>query len=57
MEIDLNSMPSYDMDYLCAATLKMARKVFSLPGEQEKYEAWLKEYRKRHICEAGGKEI
>ena len=47
MGIELDQMPDYEMDHLCAATIKMIKRYFSLPGVQEQFEAWLVEYRKR----------
>lgn len=47
MGIDLKEIPDYEMDHLCAATIKMIKRHFSLPGVQEQFEAWLVEYRKR----------
>lgn len=42
-----STIPIHETKYLAATTLKAVERFFALPSTQEKYEAWLVEYRKR----------
>ncbi len=44
--VDSSKIPNYAMDGLARRTLRAVERFFSLPGVQEDYEQWLKEYRK-----------
>lgn len=44
--VNPSEIPHYASDGLARATLRAIERFFSLPGVQEEYEAWLKEYRK-----------
>lgn len=44
--VDSSEIPNYAMDGLARKTLRAVERFFSLPGVQEDYEEWLKEYQK-----------
>lgn len=45
--IDTSEIPNYAMDGFARGTLRALERFFELPGIQEEYEEWLKEYRKK----------
>jgi len=49
----ISEIPSHEARYLARETLKAVERFFSAPGTKEKYEEWLKEYRKRKAVHNG----
>lgn len=47
IEIDVNLIPEYQRCQLAEFALELTREVFSRPGEEENYQAWLQERRQR----------
>ena len=45
--IIISEIPPHEAKYLARATLRAVERFFAIPGTQEKYEKWLKEYKKR----------
>ncbi len=45
--IDLTSIPDFRRIELAKGALALTEQVFSMPGAEERYQAWLKEYRAR----------
>lgn len=45
--IDLASIPDFRRIDLAKGALALTEQVFSMPGAEERYQAWLKEYRAR----------
>lgn len=43
----INEIPPHETKYLGKETLRAVERFFAIPGTQEKYEQWLKEYSKR----------
>lgn len=50
--IDLASIPDFRRMELAKGALALTEQVFSMPGAEERYQAWLKEYRARPKNEA-----
>lgn len=46
--IDTSEIPNYAMDGFARGTLRALERFFELPGIQEEYEEWLKEYQKKN---------
>ena len=42
IQMDLDAMPKFRKDELCKATLSLVDAVFSIPGEEERYQEWLR---------------
>ncbi len=42
IHLKLDEMPKFRRDELCKATLSLVDAVFSIPGEEERYQEWLK---------------
>lgn len=47
LRIDLASIPDFRRMELAKGALALTEQVFSMPGAEERYQAWLKEYRDR----------
>lgn len=47
LSIDLASIPDFRREDLAKGALALTEQVFSMPGAEERYQAWLKEYRAR----------
>ena len=45
--IIISEIPPHEAKYLARETLRAVERFFAIPGTQEKYEIWLKEYNKR----------
>lgn len=45
--IDVNLIPEYQRCQLAELALEVTREVFSRPGKEERYQAWLQNRRKR----------
>ena len=45
LHIDLASIPEFRRIQLAKGALELTEQVFSMPGAEERYQAWLKEYR------------
>lgn len=52
LSIDLASIPDFRRMELAKGALALTEQVFSMPGAEERYQAWLKEYRARPKNEA-----
>ena len=50
--IDLAAIPDLRRIELAKGALALTEQVFSMPGAEERYQAWLKEYRARPKNEA-----
>lgn len=44
---DIEKMPQYQQNDLCAWVLELTRTVFSQPGAEEEYQKWLAERRSK----------
>lgn len=42
IEIDVNQIPEYQRRQLAEFALELTRNIFAIPGEEERYQAWLK---------------
>ena len=42
VKIDVNQIPEYQRRQLAELALEVTREVFSRPGEEERYQEWLK---------------
>lgn len=42
IEIDVNLIPEYQRHQLAEFALELTRNVFAIPGEEERYQEWLK---------------
>lgn len=47
VSVKLSEIPDHHRDRLARATLHAVERFFALPGVQEDYEKWLKDYEKR----------
>lgn len=47
LHIDLASIPDFRRQELGKAALELMEQVFSVPGAEERYQAWLKERRSK----------
>ena len=45
IHIDISQIPEFRRIELAKGALELTREVFSMPGAEERYQAWLKEYR------------
>ncbi len=45
LHIDLASIPDFRREALAKGALELMEQVFSVPGAEERYQAWLKERR------------
>ena len=45
--IETSAIPDYHREQLARGALDLMEQVFSLPGAEERYQAWLTERRKR----------
>ena len=52
LRIDIASIPDFRREELAKGALALTEQVFSMPGAEERYQAWLKEYRARPKNEA-----
>ena len=52
LRIDLESIPDFRRIDLAKGALVLTEQVFSMPGAEERYQPWLKEYRARPKNEA-----
>ena len=52
MRIDIASIPDFRREDLAKGALALTEQVFSMPGAEERYQSWLKEYRARPKTEA-----
>ena len=50
--IDLASIPDFRCIDLAKGAVALTEQVFSMPGAEERYQAWLNEYRARPKTEA-----
>lgn len=50
IKINFSEIPEYQVRALAKAALELTEKVFSIPGEEERYQAWLVEYRKEQAA-------
>ncbi len=58
LSIDVASIPDFRRIELAKGALALTEQVFSMPGAEERYQAWLKERRakqKKHIGSVGPK--
>ncbi len=51
--IVISEIPPHEAKYLARETLKAVERFFAVPGTKEKYEEWLKDYRKRKAAQNG----
>ena len=42
IKIDVNLIPEYQRRQLAEFALELTRNIFAIPGEEERYQAWLK---------------
>jgi len=49
IKIDVTSISEYQKHQLAEFALAVTQKVFSRPGEEERYQRWLQERQKREI--------
>ena len=54
IQIDTSQIPKFRCCELAEAAIRLTELVFSRPGEEEKYQAWLKEYRARKAAKKEG---
>lgn len=54
LHIDIASIPDFRRIDLAKGALALTEQVFSMPGAEERYQAWLKEYRTRPKIKAYG---
>ena len=47
IEIDFDSIPEYQRRQLAELALGVTREVFSRPGEEERYQAWIQNRQQR----------
>ena len=52
LHIDLAAIPDFRRLELAKGALALTEQVFSMPGAEERYQSWLKEYRARPKTEA-----
>ena len=52
ISIDISQIPEFRRIDLAKGALALTEQVFSMPGAEERYQAWLKEYRARPKNEA-----
>ncbi len=45
LSIDFASIPDFRREELARGALELTKQVFSMPGAEERYQAWLKERR------------
>lgn len=45
LRIDIASIPNFRREELAKGALALTKQVFSMPGAEERYQAWLKERR------------
>lgn len=50
IKIDFNEIPEYQRGELARFALEVTRNCFAIPGEEERYQAWLAERKKRLAC-------
>lgn len=50
IKIDFNEIPEYQRGELARFALEVTRNCFAIPGEEERYQAWLAERKKRLVC-------
>lgn len=43
VEVDVSLIPEYQRRQLAEFVLDLTRQIFSIPGEEERYQAWLRE--------------
>ena len=55
IQINVNEIPDYVRDSLVAPLHQMLTDHFSRPGAEERYQEWLKEYKKRPRVKKGAK--
>lgn len=54
IQIDTSQIPKFRCCELAEAAIRLTELVFSRPGEEEKYQAWLKEYRAKKAAKKEG---
>ena len=47
ISINIGEIPEFRCNELAEFALKLVREVFSAPGEEERYQSWLSEYKKK----------
>lgn len=52
IHFNLDEVPAYKRDELAQGALELMRRLFAEPGTEERFQAWLVEYRKRKAAEA-----
>jgi len=52
LTIHIDQIPEFRRIELAKGALALTEQVFSMPGAEERYQAWLKEYRARPKTEA-----
>ena len=45
--LDVHKIPEHEAAHLARATLRAVKRYFEIPGVQEDYEKWLKDYKRR----------
>lgn len=50
IKIDFDEIPEYQRGELARFALEVTRNCFAIPGEEERYQAWLAERKKRLAC-------
>lgn len=45
--LDVRKIPEHEAAHLARATLRAVKRYFEIPGVQEDYEKWLKDYKRR----------
>lgn len=45
--VDVRKIPEHEAAHLARATLRAVKRYFEIPGVQEDYEKWLKDYKRR----------
>lgn len=53
IRVDVSQIPAFRCRELAEATIALVEMVFSRPGEEERYQAWLKEYRAARAAKGG----
>ena len=57
VKVDVSSIPEYQRGQLAEFALDLTRKIFSIPGEEERYQAWLASKKAAEAAKRGGELI
>lgn len=57
VRINVNAIPEYQRGQLAEFALELTRNIFAIPGEEERYQAWLAKRKAAEAAKQGGELI